>query len=967
MVVKVSLKAAASGNAAKTTASRNAKGAIVGNSTGSKYVREQEAKAKIQTASRSSGNSSGSIQLKDDSYIPQIQPTGSKLDGNVKIYRSKASMIAAHNEQMKATVTLAKQQRAFRIVKDKDGKSIASIKTQGSGGHGEQGVRIVQYQGRVDENGVFHKTSSKVVAVSKNAQDYKSAERADAADKKASAKAEKYSITKQAKILYEAGKRISVGSELTKTQQAVVAKYSTTEDFKYSKLSELITKKGKNVTDYLSKVTRKDAAVAATEDIPVAGSVVKGGYDVVEIPAGVGEIAKGFERWAQKPKTIAPSIPIGAGIISKSVTSDPIRFATSLVLMEGIGRGVKKINPVHVRSTKLQEVSPGEAAAVRDIKLGYTVSVGKKPVVSYSKSAKKFQKGTLSADKKMLEGKQVQAFTKADTQAFEKTLKQFDKLEQDYFAAGKKIADTAYRQKSAITKPKELDILSEHVAADMKPIVKQTIMGYGSKTGRLTGRDIQVYGSVPQKLQMKGYFTRTPKDIEISVSSVDKFVSMFRKNATSKGFKEGVDYRVTGDAGAPKVEFMIEGKWEKGIEVFSHKKTSKSTTEAAEGVGYRSESGIAFGFKNMKSIKADSVKMMKLQEQTARKFAGGTTLKDGKIDLMHGGRVKDVRDLIEIGTAYELTKQVGIAKEVVQYAQIAAKRHPEILESPIVKYIVENGKLPTKSKVAELTSEGVKSVTDMGNAVKAGTGKELELMFEAKKFNVSKAVSREISRAKQAAPYTTANNFGRASAREETGKPEKVSSSRNTGKSEKMSVSKSKNTGKSKSTNIRASKTISKQTNKNQTSRSKSKTVEKSKVRSKATVRPKRLARPVKIASKEISVSKKLKKTTASKLTSASSKRTQSKASTSKASTSKQTNSKQTNSKKPYSKKITSKDSIARRTKFRLTKVSEYKPVPKALPKRRKRKQNMEPKNRGYIRGKRKVKNVLGSMKSVLG
>jgi translation initiation factor 1 (eIF-1/SUI1) len=243
---------------------------------------------------------------------------------------------------------------------------------------------------------------------------------------------------------------------------------------------------------------------------------------------------------------------------------------------------------------------------------------------------------------------------------------------------------------------------------------------------------------------MSGFFTRSPKDIELSVSSVNKFVSKFRKNADNAGYKEGVDYRITGQANAPKIEFKINGAWEKGVEVFSKNKSSKASIENEVGAGYRSEAGIAYGFKGKKSIKADKVKMMKLQEQAARKFAGGTTLKDGKIELMHGGRVKDVRDLIEIGTAYEVTGKLGIAKEIVTYAKIGAQKNPAILESPIVRYIVENGKLPSKAEILKMT-ESVDSAK-INTAVRgASTAKGLELIFSSDGVNISKAISKGIS------------------------------------------------------------------------------------------------------------------------------------------------------------------------------------------------------------------------------
>lgn len=651
----VSLSEAASGYAAKHTASRNASGQIVGNSTGSRYAREQEAK---RDAASERANKIDAARKQTTGFFSRDNA------GNVAI--------AQTGERARQTQSIANQVKKF-----------------------------------------------------------------------GNTKVNKQSLASYAKNLYGAGKSIATGRELTNKQKEAVERFSTTKEFRYSNIAKEIDRSGKDISTWLKKKTHAVEATKATENIPIVGSVVKGLYDVTDIGNMAGQVAYGAERYIQTPRIILPSVPVGAGMVVQSVENDPVRFVSSLVAMEGLGRVAKagvRSSPVKVKSVKLQEVTPGEAAAVKDIKLGYSLNVKEKPLISYSKETGKLKRGAVGASKEAIEGKQIQAFTKSNTKAFEETLKQIDPTEQTYFKSGKTIAETAYKQRKAITKPNSLDILSEHVPQSMRGVVKDTITGY---SGLLKTRDIQVYGSVPQKLQMSGFFTRSPKDIELSVSSVNKFVSNFRKNANKSGYKEGIDYRITGDANAPKIEFKMDGAWEKGVEVFSKNKQSKASVENDVGVGYRSESGIAYGFKGKKSIKADKVKMMKLQEQAARKFAGGTTLKDGKIELMHGGRVKDVRDLIEIGAAYEVTKGLGIAKEIVTYAKIGAQKNPAILESPIVKYIVENGKLPGKAEILKMT-ESVESAK-MNTAIRgAETVKDLELIFSSDSVNISKAISKGV-------------------------------------------------------------------------------------------------------------------------------------------------------------------------------------------------------------------------------
>jgi len=114
------------------------------------------------------------------------------------------------------------------------------------------------------------------------------------------------------------------------------------------------------------------------------------------------------------------------------------------------------------------------------------------------------------------------------------------------------------------------------------------------------------------------------------------------------------------------------------------------------------------GIKKLKPISVEDVKMMKLQEQAARKHAGATTLQNGEIKPVHPGRIKDVRDLIEIGVANEVTYKTGISKDIIQYAKLYAAKEGSVKESPVAEYLIKNNKMPTKPEFNVLTSSILK-------------------------------------------------------------------------------------------------------------------------------------------------------------------------------------------------------------------------------------------------------------------
>jgi len=252
----VSVSEAASGYAAKHTASRNASGQIVGDSTGSRYVREQETKrnAAVEQAS--------------------------KLEA-------------------------AKKQTTNFFSRDRAGNVTIA----------QTGERVRQTQSIVNQVKKFGNTN-----------------------------ANKQSLVSYAKNLYGAGKSIAAGKELTDKQRAAVDRFSTNKEFRHSNIAKEIDRSGKGLSTWLKKKTYAVEATKATENIPVVGSVVQGLYSVTDVGNAAGEVAYGIERWTQKNEnapggsSFLPSIPVGAGIVVQSFEDDPIRFATELVVMDGVGK-----------------------------------------------------------------------------------------------------------------------------------------------------------------------------------------------------------------------------------------------------------------------------------------------------------------------------------------------------------------------------------------------------------------------------------------------------------------------------------------------------------------------------------------------------------------------------------------------------------------------------------------------------
>jgi len=445
----------------------------------------------------------------------------------------------------------------------------------------------------------------------------------------------------------------------------------------------------------------------------------------------------------------------GYDVVSKGDIKDDLDFFASLAVA---GKGYKKgteafHEPISLipglRSVDLKVIPAGATAKVNNVHVGASVEVMGKTLVSHDFKGLTFGEARVN-DSSVGKGN-IRPYSEIGTRAFDKYIKSvMDDNDKIFNAAGREITTTAYSAKNPVINPSKFEITSQHVPESARGALKETIKEYGS--GKIEGvknyvsglkgnadYKVQVYGSGAQKLFMGDYQTRVPKDLEVSVKRVSQFVSKFAKKADSKGLKEGKDYRVTAEGKAinahditelkkystPKIEFKMGKEWVKGVEVFDH--TSKvsspelldADTSGKEDMGKK----LSFGYDSLKSVTLDSVKLMKLQEQAARKYRGATNLKIGEIEGTpgkgkltlepeHKGRIKDVGQLVEIGTGYKLERGLGDAKTIIDYAKVSAKKFPSLVDenadefSPVVKYISENGKLPTLEKIKSMKLKG---------------------------------------------------------------------------------------------------------------------------------------------------------------------------------------------------------------------------------------------------------------------
>jgi len=464
----------------------------------------------------------------------------------------------------------------------------------------------------------------------------------------------------------------------------------------------------------LSPVSQKayDVTQSASEKLRTRGTELKqsgsyvGGYGLTSVGNVVemaGMIPGGVETIAKRPDVIKPALVTGAISVPVStatqIKEDPAQLVSDLAVFSALGYGAgevggfvkaktPKIVPRYEKLSLVEMKSGGAAPTFEPLPYGKTITVFDKPALSYAGG--KISRGAPPAPSELIAGKTITAFSKSEIAAFESTLKAYSPSELSYFQTGKTIASKVYETNKPIYKPTKFEITSENIPDVAKPYVLESMKAYKG--------EMDVYGSVTQKQQMGGYMTRTPKDIEVVVDNPHAFVNQLSKNLEKGDIKFSIK---DATSETPKVYFETPTGKTKGVEIFP-----KSQSAVQEATGYIPQYEIAYGFKSQKPIKVEGFDTLRLSEQAARKLEGSTVFKEGKIQPKHEGRIKDVRDLIEIGVGYSVEKNVKIKPEILKYTQESALRYPSIKDSPVVSEILQSGKIPTKADIAKLSNMG---------------------------------------------------------------------------------------------------------------------------------------------------------------------------------------------------------------------------------------------------------------------
>lgn len=448
------------------------------------------------------------------------------------------------------------------------------------------------------------------------------------------------------------------------------------------------------VADLPTKLTRDPAKTA--QELAASGGLVGGAVGFgMGMAAVVGKAAGGNVLGAGRD-IVAGSIEwVGTAPI-RLFSGSPSQIgalAGEALAMSATGRAITKAGEYTPlpRRAQLVEIAGGGTAnpALKPIRFGWTFATSRTPLLTVVRTAEgiKVSKGTAPAPVDVLTGKKVTAYSPLETRFFAKTAEAFG--EKEVFSSGYKVAKEVYRTDRPLFEPEGFEVLSEAIPEKARGPVKKAINSYKG--------DVTVYGSVAQKLQLREYMSRQPKDIEVIVDDPTKFTQHLEKHLK----ESGVSYEVKMGQGKAKV--YIEG--EKAIEIFSKDRGAFDV----EGEAYYPTYDIAYAFRRQSPVEAEGVNLLKTSEQAARKFEGATVLRVeegvGRIEPKHEGRIKDIRDLIEIGTGYAVEKGLRIETELISYAKEMARRYPEIKESPVVRLLVEEERLPTRSELARMVDE----------------------------------------------------------------------------------------------------------------------------------------------------------------------------------------------------------------------------------------------------------------------
>jgi hypothetical protein len=443
-----------------------------------------------------------------------------------------------------------------------------------------------------------------------------------------------------------------------------------------------------------------ELAVAATKvSKPILSKVLSGASKGVS-PAvkgfmGVGIGVEGLKTAAsgdfERQKTFLNSLIIGGYGYSKGNKIYSIAKSGSASDVVCLLPGVQKAG-----FTEL--VGKGADSSPVDFNYGYSVGVAGQPIVSIrTTGGLSFKIGAISAPESLLKGKTTQSFSKVETAYFMETIKHTNPFDELYLKSGLNLSDAIYNTKKPLYTPKTFKATSTAIPEKWQPAVEHATINYEGA--------LEVAGSVPMKAQANGYVTRATHDVEYYVEKPADFAAYMRGILLKAGAIEGKDFILVSGA-SPKIKFYLgkEEGFDTGIEIFRHGTKSPSSSSGV----YSSEKGeLAFGYKSksmpktnvrkstgtakeLRDITSDYIKELrnidqplragtakegyisqqKASEQFVRKMAGSTMLKEselmsGKLGLQpaHSGRLKDIGDVVTLATAFVAEGKINKAYE----------------------------------------------------------------------------------------------------------------------------------------------------------------------------------------------------------------------------------------------------------------------------------------------------------------
>ena len=423
-------------------------------------------------------------------------------------------------------------------------------------------------------------------------------------------------------------------------------------------------------------------------------------------------IAKTMPKFYNGAKSTEVNWSPASAAIGKSVTVTKALAKDAKLLAKGNVADIDVVPLVpFVKRASISEIT-GQDTHI-PVKFGHTVDVlGKTVVTHVTGEGSKIHLGKAGAPASALEGKLVQAFTPRETGFFKKTVArnaENAKLEADYLNSALGIAKSVNKTTKPLTTPERFEITSTAIPAEARASITKAIKSYEG--------EIKVTGSVPMKSQADPYVTRATHDLEIYGDDKVAIAQHIAKQLKADGIK---DFSI--DAKDGKIDFVIDGKTETGIEIFTHGISDKALETYAKELDAKDVSSpepsheLAFGYDSRPGIRIGNkkegyIEVQDLAEQVTRKIAGSTMYHENIVQPQHPGRIKDVGDTITTSVKFALNGKAK-ASDIITFTNSAFEKFGVSPKETIAgKKLIESDQLTNVERLMDINKKGNKQTT----------------------------------------------------------------------------------------------------------------------------------------------------------------------------------------------------------------------------------------------------------------